>query len=235
MRRGDSPVAGPRREWFARPTVEVARDLVGCALVIDAGTPNAVVARIVETEAYLGTSDPASHAFRGPTPRSRVMFGPPGHLYVYFTYGMHHCANVVTEVDGIAGAVLLRAAAVEEGVATVTARRGERATGSGLLRGPGNLCQGLGISRADDGMDLLDPGSRLHIDRRAGTPPITVGTRVGLRHATDWLLRFSWRGDPAVSRPVPRDAGDTSRSSDKGKGPDSAGPSKIHRIDTAAR
>jgi DNA-3-methyladenine glycosylase len=137
---------------------------------------------------------------------------------------------VVTEVDGVAGAVLLRAAAVEEGVATVTARRGERATGAGLLRGPGNLCQGLGISRADDGIDLLDPGSRLHIHQRTGMPPITVGTRVGLRHAADWLLRFSWRGDPAVSRPVPRENGDAGpsgdqRSGDKRKGPDSAGPS----------
>ncbi len=225
MRRGDPPVAEPSREWFARPTEEVARDLVGCALVIDAGTSHAVIARIVETEAYLGTSDPASHAFRGPTPRSRVMFGPAGHLYVYFTYGMHHCANVVTEADGVAGAVLLRAAAVEEGVAAVTTRRGRGATGAGLLRGPGNLCRGLGITRADDGIDLLDPASRLHIDRRAGAPRIAVGTRVGLRHATDRLLRFSWLGDPAVSRPAPRDAGETNRSQDKRKGPDLAGPS----------
>jgi DNA-3-methyladenine glycosylase len=220
MRRGDSPVAGPAREWFARPTVEVARDLVGCALVIDAGTPGAVIARIVETEAYLGTSDPASHAFRGPTPRSRVMFGPPGHLYVYFTYGMHHCANVVTEVDGVAGAVLLRAAAAEEGVATVAARRGEGATGAGLLRGPGNLCRGLGITRSDDGIDLLDPGSRVQIGQRVATPPLAVGTRVGLRRATDRLLRFSWFGDPAVSRPVPRERGSARRSSGKRKGPD---------------
>ena len=116
MRRGDPPVAEPPREWFARPTEQVARDLIGCALVVDAGSANAVVARIVETEAYLGTSDPASHAYRGPTPRSRVMFGPAAHLYVYFTYGMHHCANVVTEPDGIAGAVLLRAASVEQGL-----------------------------------------------------------------------------------------------------------------------
>jgi DNA-3-methyladenine glycosylase len=226
MRRGDSQVAEPSREWFGRPTEEVARDLIGCALVIDAGTSRAVIARIVETEAYLATSDPASHAFRGPTPRSRVMFGPPGHLYVYFTYGMHHCANVVTERGGVAGAVLLRAAAVQEGVEAVTARRGSGTTGAGLLRGPGNLCRGLGITRADDGIDLLDPGSRLHIDRGAGMlPPIAVGTRVGLRHATDRLLRFSWLGDPAVSRPVPRDTHETNRSPDKRKGPDSAGPS----------
>jgi len=209
MRRGDSPVAEPLREWFARPTEQVARDLIGCALAVDAGTSSAVIARIVETEAYLGTSDPASHAFRGPTPRSRLMFGPAGYLYVYFTYGMHHCANVVTEVDGVAGAVLLRAAAVEGGEAAVMARRGDGATGAGLLRGPGNLCRGLGITRADNGIDLLEPASRVHIDRRESTPPIAIGTRVGLRHATDRLLRFSWLGDPAVSRPVPRDRGET--------------------------
>jgi DNA-3-methyladenine glycosylase len=209
MRRGDSPVAEPLREWFARPTEQVARDLIGCALAVDAGTSSAVIARIVETEAYLGTSDPASHAFRGPTPRSRLMFGPAGHLYVYFTYGMHHCANVVTEVDGVAGAVLLRAAAVEGGEAAVVARRGDGAAGAGLLRGPGNLCRGLGITRADNGIDLLEPASRVHIDQRESTPPIAIGTRVGLRHATDRLLRFSWLGDPAVSRPVPRDRGQT--------------------------
>jgi DNA-3-methyladenine glycosylase len=206
MQRGDPPVTEPPREWFARSTEEVARDLIGCVLVVDAGTPSAVVARIVETEAYLGTSDPASHAFRGPTPRSRVMFGPAAHLYVYFTYGMHHCANVVTEADGVAGAVLLRAAAVELGLAVVAARRGDRPAGAGLLRGPGNLCRGLGITRGDDGIDLLAADSRLHIERRAGVPPIAVGTRVGLRNATDRLLRFSWLGDPSVSRPTPRDA-----------------------------
>lgn len=190
--------------------MEVARDLVGCALLVDTGTLSAVVARIVETEAYLGTTDPASHAFRGPTPRSRVMFGPAGHLYVYFTYGMHHCANVVTEADGVAGAVLLRAAAVEEGEATITARRGEGLPGAALLRGPGNLCRGLGITRADDGIDLLEPRSRIHIGSRTGMPSIAIGTRIGLREAADRLLRFSWLGHPAVSRPAPRDA-DSSR------------------------
>ncbi len=219
MRRGDPPVAEPPRAWFARPTEEVARDLVGCSLVVDGGTASAVVARIVETEAYLGTSDPASHAYRGPTPRSRVMFGPAAHLYVYFTYGVHHCANVVTETDGVAGAVLLRAASVEEGLQTVTTRRGDTVTQPALLRGPGNLCRGLGITRADDGIDLLDPHSRVHIDRRAGSPPIVVGKRVGLRHAADRPLRFSWLGDPAVSRPVPREPVETLTSGQR-KGPD---------------
>jgi DNA-3-methyladenine glycosylase len=221
LRCGDSPVTGLPREWFARPTEEVARDLVGCLLVVDAETSGGVIARIVETEAYLGTGDPASHAFRGPTARSSVMFGPAAHLYVYFTYGMHHCANVVTERDGVAGAVLLRAAVVEEGLSTVAGRRGGGVTGAALLRGPGNLCRGLGISRADDGIDLLDPASRIHIYQRPRTPPIAVGTRVGLRQAADRLLRFSWLGDPAVSRPVPRDAGEPPAvTTQKGKGPD---------------
>jgi DNA-3-methyladenine glycosylase len=219
VRRGNSPVAEPPREWFARPTEQVARDLIDCALVVDAGTPSAVVARIVETEAYLGTSDPASHAYRGPTPRSRVMFGPAAHLYVYFTYGMHNCANVVTEPDGTAGAVLLRAAAVEEGLAVVTSRRGVAVSAAALLRGPGNLCRGLGITRADDGIDLLDAGSRVHIERRPGRPPVVIGTRVGLTVAADRLLRYSWLGDPAVSRPVPRDDGGAPRRPDKAKAP----------------
>ncbi len=146
----------------------MARDLIGCALVVDADGPDAVVARIVETEAYLGLEDPASHAFRGPTPRSAVMFGPPAHLYVYFTYGMHNCANVVTEADGVAGAVLLRAAAVEEGLEIVTARRGDHIAAAAMLQGPGNLCRGLGITRADDGIDLLDIASRVQIDVRSG-------------------------------------------------------------------
>jgi DNA-3-methyladenine glycosylase len=192
--------------------------LIGCALVVDSGSDERVVARVVETEAYLGLADPASHAYRGPTPRSKVMFGPSAHLYVYFTYGMHHCANVVTEIDGVAGAVLLRAAAVEEGRSTVATRRGPDVRDADLLRGPGNLCRGLGLSRADDGIDVLDPGSRVHIDIRHEDPPIAVSTRVGLRHAADRLLRFSWLGDPAVSRPVPGRS--TSASPEKGKGPD---------------
>ena len=203
----------------------MARDLVGCALIIDDGGRDAVVARIVETEAYLGSQDPASHAFRGTTPRTAVMFGPPAHLYVYFTYGMHHCANVVTESDGVAGAVLLRAAAVEEGLATVSARRGERIASAALLSGPGNLCRGLGITRADDGIDLLDPATRVTILLRPSVPAIAVSTRVGIRVAADRLLRFSAVGDPAVSRPRPAAAnaaaaGANEMARDKKKGPD---------------
>jgi DNA-3-methyladenine glycosylase len=135
------------------------------------------------------------------------MFGPAAHLYVYFTYGMHNCANVVTEADGVAGAVLLRAAAVEEGESIVASRRRAGLPSDALLRGPGNLCRGLGIIRADDSIDLLDPASRIHVASRTSTPPIAVSTRIGLSQAADRLLRFSWLGHPAVSRPAPRDAG----------------------------
>jgi DNA-3-methyladenine glycosylase len=219
--RGDPPVAELSRAWFARPTTQVARDLIGCRIVVDPGTSDTVVARIVETEAYLGLDDPASHAFRGRTPRSAVMFGPAAHLYVYFTYGMHNCANVVTEADGVAGAVLLRAAAVEEGVAVVAARRGDGLAVAALLRGPGNLCRGLAIGLDDGGIDLLGPTSRVRIE--AGTPsaPIVTSTRVGIRRAADWPLRFSWRGDPAVSRPVPAsDPVEARPTVRKKKGPD---------------
>jgi DNA-3-methyladenine glycosylase len=218
LRRGDPSVVTASRDWFARPTIEVARDLIGCGLIVDAGRPDSVVARIVETEAYLGLEDPASHAYRGPTPRSAVMFGPPAHLYVYFTYGMHHCANVVTEIDGVAGAVLLRAASVETGLDAVIARRGERIPTPALLQGPGNLCRGLAISRADTGIDLLDPASRVGIDVRAARPAIAVSTRIGLSIAADRLLRFSAVGDPAVSRPRP--APETAATPGKRKGPD---------------
>jgi DNA-3-methyladenine glycosylase len=198
----------------------VARDLIGCTLVVDSGSPDVVVARIVETEAYLGLADPASHAYRGPTPRSAVMFGPPAHLYVYFTYGMHHCANVVTEIDGVAGAVLLRAAAVQGGLEIVARRRGERVSPPALLRGPGNLCRGLGITRADNGVDLLDPASRLRIEPSVERPPIGISPRVGVRLAADRPLRFTWQGDPAVSSPAPRLLVDPAPIPDKRKGPD---------------
>ena len=203
MRRGTASITQLGRSFFERPTLEVAPELVGCALIVDDGTTDRVVARIVEVEAYLGLDDPASHAFRGPTPRSAIMFADPGHLYVYLSYGMHHCANVVTEPAGTAGAVLLRSASVEEGEDTLRQRRGSAPKRDALLRGPGNLCRGLGISLIDNATDLCAAGARIAVISRSVAPPITATTRVGISAAADRALRFAWTGNPAVSAPRP--------------------------------
>jgi DNA-3-methyladenine glycosylase len=181
--------------------VTVARELVGCTLLVDAGTPEEVRARIVEVEAYLGTDDEASHAHRGPTPRAAIMFGEPGRLYVYLSYGMHHCANLVTEVEGRAGAVLLRAARVEAGEPVVRRRRRPETPAAGLLRGPGNLCSGLGIGRGDNGVDVCTAGGRLVVLHGGDPVPVAAGPRVGITRNAEPLLRFAWSGEPAVSAP----------------------------------
>lgn len=160
--------------------------------------------RILEVEAYRGTDDPASHAYRGPTPRTATMWGPPGHLYVYFTYGMHFCANVVCGPPGQAAAVLLRALEPVAGVGAMrAARRGGRATeppDRDLCRGPARLCQALGIARALDGADLVSGDAVWLADD--GTPPPahpTVTTRVGIRVATEAPWRWAWPDHPGVS------------------------------------
>jgi DNA-3-methyladenine glycosylase len=194
------------RGFFARSTLEVAAALVGSRILCDPGTPREVRAVIVEVEAYLGVEDPASHAHRGPTPRAAIMFGPPGHLYVYLSYGMHFCANVVCEPEGVAGAVLLRAAAVEVGEEVVRSRRvrGGRQPGpADLLSGPGNLGAGLGLTLADNGLDLCARDSRLRILERETVVPLAIAPRVGITRAADRPLRFAWAGHPAVSRPLP--------------------------------
>jgi DNA-3-methyladenine glycosylase len=181
--------------------------MVGTRLVCDPGTALEIVAVVVEVEAYLGREDPASHAHRGPTPRAAIMFGPPGHLYVYLSYGVHFCANVVCEPAGVAGAVLLRAASVEGGEEVVRDRRGAAAAQLGapaLLRGPGNLGAGLALSLADNGLDLCNPASRLRLLEGDGEVPLAVGPRIGISRAADRPLRFAWAGHPAVSRPAPR-------------------------------
>ena len=204
------------RDWFARDTVTVARDLIGCVLVVDAGTEREVSARVVEVEAYLGTADPASHAFRGPTPRAAIMFGPAGHLYVYLAYGVHHCANLVTEAPGTAGAVLLRSATVVTGELAVRQRRGGAVVTEALLRGPGNLCRGLGLALPDNGTDVCAPGARLAVHAAPDRPTVCSGVRVGISAAADAPLRFAWQGHPAVSHPVPwrKEKGPTMRALD---------------------
>ena len=133
------------------------------------------------------------------------MFGPAGHLYVYLSYGVHSCANIVTEADGMAGAVLLRAAAVTEGEHIVRPRRGAAGAGpsAALLRGPGNLCRGLGITLADNGTDLTATTAPASVFPAPRRPPISRGRRVGISVAAEERLRFAWHGHPAVSRPLP--------------------------------
>jgi DNA-3-methyladenine glycosylase len=186
----------PRR-FFARDPVELAPELLNKVLV----GPNGA-GRIVEVEAYDGANDPASHAFRGRTPRTEVMFGPPGHLYVYFSYGVHWCANVVCRSDGIAGAVLLRALAPLDGVEAMYRARPAATRDRDLCSGPGKLCQALGIDRRHDGADLVrfDGGVAVLDDGMAppGDPVETV--RVGISAAKDRPWRWYVPGDPNVSR-----------------------------------
>jgi len=192
-------------DLLAGPVVPAARGLLGCRL-----TAGGVTVRITEVEAYAGTAgDPASHAHRGRTPRNAVMFGPAGHAYVYFTYGMHWCMNVVTGLDGEASAVLLRAGEVVDGVEAARARRPAVRRDVDLARGPARLCAALGIDRSAYGSWLLGDGPvRL---RPADVPvladAVAAGPRVGVTGAHDVPWRFWIDGDPTVSayrRHVPR-------------------------------
>ncbi|MFE1579533.1 DNA-3-methyladenine glycosylase [Streptomyces fradiae] len=186
-------------DLLAHPAEEVAPRLLGSVLACR--TPEGTVGiAITETEAYSGTADPASHAYRGRTPRNAVMFGPAGHLYVYRSHGLHWCANVVTGVDGIASAVLIRAGRVIEGEDLARERRGERVETARLARGPGNFCQALGITGGHNGANLLSGASvTLTEGDPVPTALVRIGPRVGVSRAHDWQHRFFLAGDPTVS------------------------------------
>jgi DNA-3-methyladenine glycosylase len=187
------------RSFYARAANEVAPDLLGAVLVRIFPDGSRASARIVEVEAY-GPNDPASHAFRGETPRNAVMFGPPGHLYVYFTYGMHHCMNVVTGGTAEGSAVLLRAAEPLQGVEEMALRRGRERL-LDLCSGPGRLAQALAVDRRHDGIDLV-AGGDVWLEAGSRTEPIAIGNRVGV-HETDRRWRYWLDGDPFVSRGRP--------------------------------
>jgi DNA-3-methyladenine glycosylase len=221
------------RAFFDRPATEVAPDLLGCVLWHDSPAGRVAV-RLVEVEAYEGLADPASHAFRGQTARNAVMFGEPGHAYVYFTYGMHFCVNLVCQPAGQPEAVLIRAGEVIEGAELAGQRRRGRAAdlasdlavaGAGgsrrvrevdLARGPGRLCQALGIDKALDGADACAQDSLLGIGpplTATGRDQIRTGPRVGIRQAAERPWRY-WLADdghvsifrsskPRVPRPKP--------------------------------
>jgi DNA-3-methyladenine glycosylase len=157
--------------------------------------------RIVEVEAYRGMQDPASHAYRGPTRRNATMFGPPGRMYVYFTYGMHWCANVVCGPESVAGAVLLRAGAPVSGLDAMWAARPAARRERDLCSGPAKLCQALGLTGEFDGADLVggDLGVRLCVDGTDSPADPGIGPRIGISAATEHLWRWWVPGDPNVS------------------------------------
>jgi DNA-3-methyladenine glycosylase len=181
------------REELAVDPVDAAQLLLGSYLQADD-----VRVRIVEVEAYRGGDDPASHCYRGKTPRNEVMFGPAGHLYVYFVYGMHFCANVVSLTDGVPGAVLLRAGEVVSGEDTAFSRRPASRSAAELAKGPARLCKVLGLDRGSNGIDLTSADSPVRL--YAGDPAVQVfsGPRVGVAVAMDVPWRF-WIDSPAVS------------------------------------
>jgi len=193
------------RTFYTRPTLSVAKSLLGKTLVRKIGRTT-LSGKIIEVEAYLGKGDPASHAFRGKTKRNEVMFGEGGHLYVYFTYGMHFCANVVTGKEGVGEAVLIRAIEPLKGIGVMKRNRGfadvrhlqgvRRLT---LTNGPAKLCEALGIKREDNGTDLC--GGKIFIVQGA-KPRAVIGTstRIGISRGKEKKWRFYLKGNEWVSR-----------------------------------
>jgi DNA-3-methyladenine glycosylase len=181
-----------RRSFFARSVHDVAPELIGAELFFDG-----VGGVIVEVEAY-DHEDPAAHGFAGRTARNAAMFGPPGHAYVYRSYGIHWCLNFVCEGEGVASAVLVRALEPTQGLEAMRARRG---TGEPrlLASGPGRLCQALGIAREQDGLPLDRPPFELRA--RRGTPALLVGPRIGITKAADRPWRYGLAGSRYLSRP----------------------------------
>ena len=193
------------KPFYARDALTVARALIGC-LFVHEGPAGRLAVRLIEVEAYRGTIDPGSHGYRGPTPRTETMYGPPGHLYVYFTYGMHWCANVVCARAGVCEAVLLRAGEPVLGIDTMRRLRGDVASDHLIASGPARLCQAMGIDRRHDGASLLRGGSfwcaedDATDDLRHGE--VAQTTRIGLAkgRGDDIPWRFVVPGHPHASR-----------------------------------
>ena len=183
------------RRFFARSVHAVAPDLIGATLL-----SHGVGGIIVEVEAYHHT-DPAAHSYRGRTPRNAVMFGPPGHAYVYRSYGIHWCLNFVCEPEGSASAVLVRALQPTDGVAAMRRRRGVKDERL-LCSGPGRLCQALGITGDENGLALELPV--LELRARIPAPEIAVGMRIGISRAREAPWRYGLKGSPFLSKPFGR-------------------------------
>jgi DNA-3-methyladenine glycosylase len=181
------------RDFFARSVHEVAPELIGATLLV-----GGVGGVIVEVEAY-DQEDPASHGFRGPTPRNAAMFGPPGHAYVYRSYGIHWCLNLVCDVEGRAEAALIRALEPTHGLETMRARRNVDDP-RGLCSGPGKLCQALAVTREHDGLPLDRPPFELRA--RTEVPPVAAGPRIGITRAAELPWRYALAGSRYLSRPL---------------------------------
>jgi len=190
-------------EFYARDTLDVARDLLGKRLVrLDEGTR--LAGRITEVEAYIGEDDRASHASPGPTARNAPMYGPPGHSYVYLIYGVHHCLNVVTEREGFPAAILIRAIEPLEGLTIIQERRGLQGRSTTLTCGPGRVCQALGIDRTLNYCDLCTPDALLWIEDAAPVPETAIAhsPRIGVRgdpRAIEARWRFYIRDSAWIS------------------------------------
>lgn len=186
------------RDFYARPTVDVGRALLG-KIVVHEIDGEELAGRIVEVEAYLGRDDPAAHFFGGMTPRTRVIFGPPGYAYVYFVYGMYHCLNFVTESEGVAGAVLVRALEPVAGVEAMRLRRPKARRDTDLASGPGKLAQALGVTLDQYGADVTE--GALTVRESAGSESFEIGVsrRIGITKAVDLPLRFFVKGNAHVS------------------------------------
>ncbi len=186
------------RSFYFRPTLTVAKDLLG-QFIVRNYRGRKLIGKIVEVEAYRGSIDPASHAYRGKTKRNEVMFREGGHLYVYFTYGMHFCANVVTQKEGIAEAVLIRGVEPLLGLEVMKRLRGRNVSTVNLTNGPAKFCQAFGIKRSHNGLSLLGNEVFLVHRRRIPRSKLGVSTRIGIRNGVDKKWRFFVKGNPWVS------------------------------------
>jgi DNA-3-methyladenine glycosylase len=185
------------RNFYNRSTLKIAKELLGKCLVMEKDGKY-VSGKIVETEAYIGPDDPASHAYRGPTSRNKVMFGNPGYAYVYLTYGMHHCLNFVTERKGFPAAVLIRALEPVDGIEIMKKRR-QTGNLENLTNGPAKLCQALGIDRTLNGADLCS--DIIYVEDQGNMPTKIISTsRIGIKEGKDKKWRFYIKNNEFVSR-----------------------------------
>jgi DNA-3-methyladenine glycosylase len=187
------------KEFYARDTEQVARDLLGC--VLECRTPDGVAAgRIVETEAYIGEHDLACHAAAGRTARTALLYGPPGIAYVYFIYGMYWCVNAVTRAENEPSAVLVRAVEPVQGIELMRRRRPKARRDVDLTNGPGKLCLALGIGREHNGLTLQRPPLVIRAGEPIADRDITITPRIGISRSADWPLRWIVTDNPYVSK-----------------------------------